>query len=209
MSVAKAYDQWAATYDEMENKTRDMEAIALKEVLGDKLYNSCIEVGCGTGKNTAFLLGKTTSITAVDFSKPMLEKAQAKINHTNVKFVHADILEDWDWADNGPYDLITFSLILEHVKDIKPTLKKAADLLTVGGHIYIGELHPYRQYNGGKAKYETSAGTMVVDCHNHHISEFTDTAWELGMQLEDLNEYFNEGEENGVPQLIAMIFTKK
>ena len=35
MSTQNLYDQWSKTYDEVENKTRDLEKTACETVLGD------------------------------------------------------------------------------------------------------------------------------------------------------------------------------
>jgi hypothetical protein len=52
MSVRKAYDTWSSSYDTDENKTRDLEAIALRTMLEAIPFENCLEIGCGTGKNT-------------------------------------------------------------------------------------------------------------------------------------------------------------
>lgn len=56
MSVQKAYDNWSEQYDINLNKTRDLEVFALQETLADIAFNSYLKIGCGTGKNTAWLL---------------------------------------------------------------------------------------------------------------------------------------------------------
>lgn len=58
MSVEGAYNQWSEQYDSNENKTRDLEAIALREMLGKIQFENCLEIGCGTGKNTEWLKTK-------------------------------------------------------------------------------------------------------------------------------------------------------
>ncbi len=49
MNNQQAYNAWSKTYDAVENKTRDVEARALREtVTGENL--DILELGCGTGK---------------------------------------------------------------------------------------------------------------------------------------------------------------
>src|SRR4249920_1432149 len=79
MNTGKSYDRWASQYDTNENKTRDLEAIALRESLANVEFNNCLEMGCGTGKNTIWLLQKAKRVMAVDFSKEMLAHAKEKI----------------------------------------------------------------------------------------------------------------------------------
>ena len=98
MNVKQAYDSWSQQYDSNINKTRDLEALALKKTLPDIQFETCLEIGCGTGKNTAWLFTKATSITAVDLSDEMLAKAKEKIKSSKVNFIQADILQDWNFA---------------------------------------------------------------------------------------------------------------
>jgi len=46
-----------------------------------------LELGCGTGKNTEWLVTKAKQITSVDFSPEMLVKAIEKIKSPKVEFV--------------------------------------------------------------------------------------------------------------------------
>ena len=55
MNVQEAYDNWADQYDSNMNKTRDLEAVALRETLAYIPFDTCLEIGCGTGKNTEWL----------------------------------------------------------------------------------------------------------------------------------------------------------
>jgi len=80
MNTEQAYNNWASQYDTNINKTRDLEAIALRTMLSTIAFESCLEIGCGTGKNTAWLVEKANQITAVDLSAEMTNKSQGKDN---------------------------------------------------------------------------------------------------------------------------------
>lgn len=107
MNVKEAYNIWADQYDTNKNKTRDLEAISLRAALGRMTFHNCLEIGCGTGKNTEWLLTKATRVTAVDLSDEMLAKAKAKVVSGNVEFVQADITKEWTFA-GADFDLVTF-----------------------------------------------------------------------------------------------------
>ncbi len=204
MNVQKAYDDWSAQYDTNLNKTRDMEALALQETLADIEFETCLEIGCGTGKNTAWLLTKAKTIKAVDLSNEMLAKAKEKITSAKVNFIQADILQDWDFA-NTKYDLTTFSLVLEHIENLEPVFEKVSNLIADGGHVYIGELHPFKQYTGTKARFNTDEGEQVVSCFNHHISDFTQAAKKYGFTIVHINEYFDEEDRNTIPRILSLL----
>lgn len=208
MNVQQAYNNWSEQYDTNKNRTRDLEAVALQSTLKEQRFENCLEIGCGTGKNTAWLVTRAAAITAVDLSEAMLAKAVEKIKSGNVQFVQANILQDWTFAKSS-YELVTFSLVLEHIENLEAIFKKIAAVTNSGAHVYIGELHPFKQYTGSKARYETEAGVQVVTCFNHHITDFTDAAASHGFELLQLNEFFDNDDRNNIPRILTLLFRKK
>jgi ubiquinone/menaquinone biosynthesis C-methylase UbiE len=206
--VQHAYNSWAQQYDSNENKTRDLEARSLRETLAPLSFDHCLEIGCGTGKNTVWLMDKAATVTAVDLSEEMLAKAKEKITSSNVTFVQADITQPWNFA-TMQFDLVGFSLVLEHIELLQPVMAKAAAALKPGGYLYISELHPFKQYSGSKARFDTAEGTQVVTCFNHHITDFTDAANANDLSLVKLVEYFDDEDRNTIPRLLTLLFVKK
>ena len=154
MSTRQLYDQWSSTYDEVENKTRDLEKMAGQAILEGIPSDVIIELGCGTGKNTEWLSKRSLHLIAIDLSSEMMAKARQKIKTDHVIFHEADITEPWQISEQKA-DLITCSLILEHIKDLVPVFQQVANHLKPAGYFYVCELHPFKQYNGSKARFET------------------------------------------------------
>jgi ubiquinone/menaquinone biosynthesis C-methylase UbiE len=48
--VGESYNRWASQYDTNTNRTRDLEATALRELLSAARPERILEMGCGTGK---------------------------------------------------------------------------------------------------------------------------------------------------------------
>jgi len=207
MDVKQAYNIWAIQYDTNNNRTRDLEAISLRETLKDIRVEKCLEIGCGTGKNTEWLINISANITAIDLSEEMLGKAKQKIISDKVQFIQADITKDWDFT-NGLYNLVTFSLVLEHIEDLNRIFKKLQAVTEKGGYIYIGELHPFKQYSGTKARFDTEEGQQVVTCFNHHISDFTQPAKDNGFEIVRINEYFDDSDRTTVPRILTLLLRK-
>ncbi len=207
MNTRQAYNIWASQYDTNENKTRDMEAKALRKTLAHIPFTNCLEIGCGTGKNTQWLIEKAEHITAADLSEEMLAKAKEKITSAKVQFIQADITKEWTFTHKH-FDLVIFSLVLEHIKNLEHIFKEASRLLNSGGHIYIGELHPYKQYAGTKARFETENGLQITECYNHNISEFIQEAKKYQFTLVDVNEYFDNDNNTTVPRILTIMLKK-
>jgi len=207
MDIGKAYNSWSAQYDTNDNKTRDLEALSLQKILQGKSFKHCLEIGCGTGKNTAWLLTICDQITAIDLSKGMLDIAKNKIQSAKVNFSEVDITKDWSFAKDT-YDLVTFSLMLEHIEDLDAVFQKLAKVSDTGTRVYIGELHPFKQYAGSKARFETETGTQVVTCFNHHVTDFIQAANASGFHLLQLEEQFDEGDRSQLPRILNLLFEK-
>jgi ubiquinone/menaquinone biosynthesis C-methylase UbiE len=208
MDTRQAYNTWAAQYDTNENRTRDMEAQAMRTILSNLSFENCLEIGCGTGKNTVWLLEKATRVTAVDLSDEMLAKAREKITAEKVQFKQADITADWTFR-NELYDLVTFSLVLEHIENLDYIFQEASLSLKTGGHVYIGELHPFKQYSGSKARFDTENGQHIVECFTHNISDFTQTAKQYGLTVVDINEYFDNDSRTEIPRILTILLKKE
>ncbi len=206
MSVKESYNIWAGIYDSMGNKTRDLEKTAALRTLREFTFDTIIEIGCGTGKNTEWLLEKANLLIGMDFSEEMLSQAKQKIKSPKVQFVLSDITKEWNLRDESA-DLISCSLVLEHISDLNFIFKEAYSKLRNGGRFYVCELHPFKQYGGTKARYETENGVKELEVYVHHISDFTEAALQSGFSIVQLKEWFDEDKPE-IPRLISFLFEK-
>lgn len=171
-------------------------------------FKNVLELGCGTGKNTGWLSQKAEAVLAVDLSEGMLAKAKEKVAASHVTFLQADITKPWPFASHKA-DLITCSLILEHIENLPFIFSEASKVLPEDGHFYICELHPYKQYAGSKARFQTEEGLQVLDCFVHHLSDYITAAFDNGFSLTALQEWFDEDNSSNPPRLISFLFCKK
>jgi ubiquinone/menaquinone biosynthesis C-methylase UbiE len=205
MDTQKAYNHWAGSYDTDENKTRDLEMVAGRQLLEGADFTHVLEIGCGTGKNTSWLAGKAKTLTAADFSEEMMKLARQKVTAPHVQFHQADITQPWNFSTAT---LITFSLVLEHIQDLDFIFEQAACTLPPGGLLYICELHPYKQLQGSRARFEQGGQLVQLEYFVHHISEFFNAARRTGLQCERLDEWFDSDDRNTVPRLVSFLFRK-
>jgi hypothetical protein len=101
--------------------------------------------------------------------------------------------------------------LFENAKNSQNAIKiniLASLKLKEDGLFFISELHPFKQYSGSKARYETENGTEELEVYIHHISEYIENAKTNGMELVELKEWFDEGVENEIPRLISFVFKK-
>ena len=207
MNIQDAYTNWSASYDSDRNLTRDLDQTVTRDSLGNLRCQSILELGCGTGKNTAFLARIGAQVHALDFSPGMLAQARAKRPAAHVKFEQADITQAWPCARQS-VDLIVCNLVLEHIQDLSFIFSEAARVLVPGGRIFICELHPSRQYQGRQANFQHGPDTVAIPAFTHHISEFIDTAARHGLKLQTLREWWHQADQNKAPRLVSFLFEK-
>jgi malonyl-CoA O-methyltransferase len=207
MEIQNAYNEWSETYDSDENLTRDLDQQVTRNALGNLHFDSILEIGCGTGKNTVFFATIGNHVHAVDFSKGMIEKAKEKVQARNVRFSMLDITQPWDFED-GSFDLIVCNLVLEHIQKLSPVFDEAARTLRPMGMFFINELHPFKQYDGKKARFFRDEEKIEVEAFLHHVSDFFGAAKNSGLSLENLNEYWHESDQNKLPRILSLTFQR-
>jgi len=207
MDIQQAYTEWSATYDEDRNLTRDLDEFVTREMLANLRGNSTLEIGCGTGKNTAFLAQISKHVSAVDFSLSMIEKARRKFLSDNVEFILADISQPWRFADLS-FELIVCNLVLEHIADLSFVFAEAARVLCQNGRFFVSELHPFRQYDGTQARFQRQNETTQIPAFVHHVSEFISAGESNGLSLSGMKEWWHSEDQNKPPRLVSFMFSK-
>ncbi len=208
MNVSKDYDLWSDIYDSNVNRTRDLDAAVVRRQLGGKQFRSVVEIGCGTGKNTAFLATLADAVHAFDFSEGMLAIAREKVLDDHIVFEQLDVTQRWP-CDDGAHDLVMCNLVLEHIQVLDGVFAEAYRVIESGGMFFISELHPAKQYLGSVARFEHEGQMVRVDAYTHHVSEFTSAGFGVGFKLVDLMESWHEEDEaNGPPRLLTLVFRK-
>ena len=169
-----------------------------------------LEVGCGTGKNSAWLVSQARELIALDFSPGMLDVARRRVRSSTARFVEHDITRAWP-ADTGSVDVVVGNLVLEHVRDLAPVFREASRVLRVGGQLFCCELHPYRQLRGGQAHFvdRHTDETVQVAAYRHTVSEYVTEALAAGFILRALGEWLEPDADPGTaPRLVSLLLER-
>lgn len=208
MKTQEAYNLWSSTYDQDRNLTRDLDQTITRNILANLRCKSVLEIGCGTGKNTALLAEIGDRVYALDFSETMIEKAKAKVRAGNVSFVVGDLKRRWPCKERA-VDLVACNLVLEHIQDLSSIFSEANRVLVRGGRFFISELHPFRQYQGTKANFERDRQKTEIEAFVHHLSDFTGAAATAGFSVADMNEWWHEDDRDKPPRLVSFMLEKR
>ena len=199
------YNAWAYQYDNNINPTRDLDKIVTKKSLSNIDFFKVIELGCGSGKNTEWLISKADRLVGLDFSKNMLALARKKITSEKVIFINADINKKWP-VNNNSFDLATINLTLEHIEILDHIFNSFFMKLVEGGKCFICELHPKKQLAGSKAQFEENGTSIVLDVFQHSEQEYIQSAEKAGFNLLVKDDWYDN--QKDVPRLISLLFEK-
>ena len=203
--IINDYDAWAYQYDSNINPTRDLDKAITKKSLSNLNFSNVLELGCGSGKNTEWLITRANKLVGLDFSASMLDLARNKIPTKKVTFINADLNEKWP-VNNNSFDLITINLTLEHIEILDHIFNSMFMKLTKGGKCFVCELHPKKQLAGSKARFEENGAEIILDVFQHSELDYVQSAEKAGLNL--LTKKYWYDNENDLPRLISFLFEK-
>jgi phosphatidylethanolamine/phosphatidyl-N-methylethanolamine N-methyltransferase len=139
-SVAKAYAQWARfapIYDLVFGPALSQgrkDSIALAERVGGRI----LEVGVGTGISLTQYSGKHR-VVGVDYSEPMLRKAQERVIEKKLKHVEALAVMDGTRLGfpDASFDVVLAQYVITTVPDPEGTLDEIVRVSRPGGEIIL------------------------------------------------------------------------
>jgi ubiquinone/menaquinone biosynthesis C-methylase UbiE len=142
----------AATWDEPARmKMADNIGNAILREISVTRETDVLDFGCGTGLLTLKLQPLARSVTGMDSSPGMLDVINGKIKDRKLTNVNAGLI-NLDKGDSlkGSYQLITSSMTLHHIKEIRPLLDQFFRITAPGGHLCIADLDlDDGQFHGG------------------------------------------------------------
>ena len=203
--IIDKYNAWAHQYDYDINPTRDLDKSVTIESLSNIDFFKVLELGCGSGKNTEWLITKADKLVGLDFSKNMLDQARKKVKTDKVTFINTDLNENWPVNDNS-FDLATINLTLEHIETLDHIFNSLFMKLTQGGKCFVCELHPKKQLSGSKARFEKNGDEIALDVFYHSELEYIESAVKAGFNLIVKKEWYDN--KKTVPRLISFLFEK-
>src|SRR5215475_11137935 len=158
--VANVYEKLASVYDIMFGPILHPGRVDAIQRMGIKPGHRVLEVGVGTGIN-ASLYPRDCSVTGIDLSSSMLEKAYERIARKGVRNVR---LMQMDAADlkfaNDTFDIVYAPYVISVVPDPVAVTREMCRVCKPGGRIVI--LNHFRSKNSVVASVERIISPFTV-----------------------------------------------
>ncbi len=197
---ARQYDAIGARYvgavaDSASNAGYERPAtIAL---LGDVAGRHVLDVGCGPGLLSAWLVERGAIVTAFDASVVMADLAKKAVSD-RARIVVADLSKPLPFAADRHFNLVVASLVLHYVEDWTPVFGEFRRVLAPGGAVVFSTHHPAmdwvhapEDYFAVKPVTETwfeGAGAIEVTFWRRPLHAMTEAISSAGFLIERLVE---------------------
>ena len=141
--VSKMFDDVANRYDFLNDllslgRTKAWRR-AVTSIIAPKPGMKILDIAAGTGSSSRPLVDKGAEVTALDFSRGMIEEGRKQ--NKNINFVQGDALK-LPFEDNS-FEVTTISFGLRNTSSTEIALKEALRVTKDGGRIVVAEFsHP-------------------------------------------------------------------
>jgi SAM-dependent methyltransferase len=144
VDAVSAYEAMAADYAaEVDESPFNAlyERPGLIELLPDPTEKRVLDVGCGSGPLSAWLVSRGAEVVGFDVSPSMVRAAQSR-RLTRATFRVADLAEPLDFLADASIDVVVASLVFHYVRDWVEPLLELRRVLRPGGALVMSTHHP-------------------------------------------------------------------
>ncbi|KAI0889361.1 S-adenosyl-L-methionine-dependent methyltransferase [Annulohypoxylon maeteangense] len=219
LSTTEAYDRWAAVYDTDGNFLQALDTIELKTLFPQflRLLKSpepwrIVDLGCGTGRNTALLLTvpDIEEVIALDSSRGMLEVARSRLNEANDRIsipsrepagetpkLHLQVF-DMIMSPSPPKsaqqaDGVVSTLVAEHVP-LPTFFSQVSQILRPGGLLLLTNMHAHMGgiSQAGFVDAETGEKIRPIS-YAHTVADVVAEARRWGLEVMEMGDGYETG----------------
>jgi ubiquinone/menaquinone biosynthesis C-methylase UbiE len=199
--AARQYDAMAASYAahiEESPYNAYYERPATIALLGDVTGKRVLEVGCGAGLLTEWLVSNGAVVTAVDVSSQMVTLARKRVGD-RARVVLADVAAPLTDVADGSVELVVASLVLHYVRDWMAVFREFRRTLTSDGAVVFSTHHPamdwqrhsredYFTVKQVTERWTVGGDQFDVSFWRRPLTDMTDAIASSGFQIEVLVE---------------------
>jgi len=175
MNTEKNNEHWEALAEDWDNRVgddgndfhRELIRPATVRMLNPKYGERILDIACGNGVFTRYLVERGVHVVAFDYSPAMIENAKKRCAPylENITLSVADAT-DYDQlmqlADRKLFDKAVANMAIMGIPDIAPLFRAVYDLLKCGGILVFSVVHPCFQ-SPDKSINENGSGLIITN----------------------------------------------
>jgi malonyl-CoA O-methyltransferase len=191
------YDRWSEVYDDEDNPLVMLEEPLVRALLGECRGRRVADVGCGTGRHSAWLAQRGARVTGFDFSEGMLALARRKSQigrggrgAERIHLVQHDVTRPLP-ATDAAFDHVISCLVIDHIPDLPAFFAELARICRADGRITLSTMHPAMMLKGVQARFHdprTQQAICPASCA-HQVSDYVLAAVRARLPIVHMSEH--------------------
>jgi malonyl-CoA O-methyltransferase len=172
---------WSSTYDASPNALLALDMRVVAERLGPLEGLRVVDIGCGTGRWTAYACEQGAIAIGVDACDEMLRAAARKSS-----IAHSLILAEASSLPvrNSAADLALCSFAFSYFPNPTLALSEMTRVTRPGGRVVVSDLHGAAIEAGWKRTFRSGDNVYELKHFSHSTRHLKSTAKQLGLQLD-------------------------
>jgi ubiquinone/menaquinone biosynthesis C-methylase UbiE len=118
---------------------------ALVSLLPPLKGSKVLDVGCGPGWYTEYLLSQGATVTAFDFNREFVDLTKARVG-ARATVLQADLAEPLVFAADQEFDVAVCPLVLHYLRDWQSALHELNRVLKSTGTLVFSTHHPFMDW---------------------------------------------------------------
>ena len=136
------------------------------DALGDVSGKSVIDIGCGEGRFCRLLSDLGATVTGIDLTEPLIEKAR-ELGGDKETYLQGDA-ENLEGVADDSFDLAVSYIVLVDLLDYRRSIREAYRVLRPGGRFVVCNVHPMRTASKNIAGWiRDSSGKLFYPLDNY------------------------------------------
>lgn len=154
-----------------------------------------LDVGCGPGFYAAAMLDRGATVTGVDGSETLLDRARQATEGRATLHQH-NLEKPLGFAADASYDLVLMALVYHHVYDRPQLLAELRRVLRPNGRLLISGTHPTAEqrwlggsyFAGGRVDSAAGDGKISINFERMPLETYLNELIQGGFTLERVSE---------------------
>lgn len=199
---SEMYSKYAKQYDLVVQDNiynAHFERPSLQALLSDVKNCNILDLGCGTGIYTEYLLSQgAKSVTCIDYSKEMIDLVTSKFGDKIKAYAH-DLSLGLPDKKNNSIDVIICPLVLHYLEDLFFIFKEAHRVLKSNGYMVFSTHHPFADFEYSLSgnyfdrelvsqEWNTVGQPVQVKFYRRSLSEISDAITSSGLCITKISE---------------------